>query len=338
MSVEKKYTPGITDYISEYYEPFGVSAFHLNGQFGRGAEPAPGNLYQVKLYIIDSGFDDLDPITPGIQTHIDLSTVEVINFSVEGSPEVPSHGSLVCALVAAPENNFGIVGVCPKAKVYLGDVDNSVGTIFQSKVAEAIDDAVSRGVDIISISLGASSFTNVMKDAVDNAVAQGVLVFASAGNSGQPGYEYPASFDGVISVGSVDINRNLSSFNTRNEKIALFAPGEDYFLPSNVGPVLANGTSFSCPFAAGLAALYISRQREILEDATYLPTRQEIVDILKGEDYLNSASLGYSDPSSSTLPPNLAGIGIIALVVIALGLVAFSLTTPVSKLPKPVTE
>lgn len=305
MAVYKKYEPGSTDYINElYYEKFGVKTFHDANQFGRGQEVQVLNTYQVKLYLIDSGLDDVDPNTAGNQTHNDLQSqidsgfFEVVSISTEGSPEVISHGSLTSSLVIAPDNNFGIVGVCPKAKVFLGDVDNSNGDIFQSSVAAAINDAVSRDVDIISISLGSEEYTSGMQTAIANAVAAGILVFASAGNSGTAGYEYPASFDGVISVGSVDVSRNLSYFNTRNEKVALFAPGEDYILPKADGLVSANGTSFSCPFAAGLAALYISRKREEDNNPSYRPTREEIIEILEGPDFLNCADLSYPVPGT----------------------------------------
>lgn len=307
MAVYKKYTPGSTDIINElYYDRFGVKTFHDTNQFGRGQEPVGGNTFQVEVYLIDSGLNDVDPFTPGNQTHNDLQPqisdgfLEVISFSSEGSPEYNSHGSLTASLLTAPENNFGIIGLCPKAKVFLGDVDNSTGDIFQSSVAAAINDAVSRNVDIISISLGASEYTSSLENAIKNAVDSGILVFASAGNSGKAGYEYPASLDGVISVGSVNASRTLSSFNTRNEKIALFAPGEDYILPSVSSLISANGTSFSCPFAAGLAALYISRKREEDNNPTYRPTREEIITILEGPEFLNCASLSYPAPSSGS--------------------------------------
>lgn len=345
MSIERKYDPTtITDYVSEYYPLFGVKQFHDVDQLGKGIGTT--DAYRVKVFLIDSGFDDNDPGTAGVQTHVDLSGVTVIDFSVEGSPEIPSHGSLVSSLVAAPINSFGIVGICPEADIYLADVDNSSGDIFQSKVAEAIEYAVTNTLygkmDIISMSLGSTSFTSSMKNAVNLALSQGILVFASAGNSGSPGYEYPASFDGVISVGSVDIDGNLSTFNTQNEKIALFAPGENYYLPSNVGPVRANGTSYSCPFAAGLAALYISKERETRNDPGYMPTREEIVTILEGPTYLNSAGLSYPvvNGGGITVEDSLAGgtlYVVIAIVVVFLvvGIIGYTMA---SKPPTPEKE
>lgn len=347
MAVYKKYEPGSTDYINEiYYERFGVKTFHDAEQFGRGQEPAGGNTYQVKLYLIDSGLNDINASEEGVQTHedlqdqIDAGFFEVVLFSSEGSPEVVSHGSLTSSLVTAPDNNFGIVGVCPKAKVFLGDVDNSDGDIYQSSVTAAINDAISKNVDIISISLGADDYTSSMETAIDNAVAAGILILASAGNSGQSKYEYPASLTGVISVGSVNGTRRLSSFNTRNDRVALFAPGEDYMLPKADGLVSANGTSFSCPFAAGLAALYISRKREQDNNPLYRPTREEIVGILEGPDYLDCASLTYPAPNggspAAVIDIPVTTIGVIIGIFVVLSIAAYIFIAP--KPAKPITE
>lgn len=312
----------MSEYISEYYPLFGVKTFHDQGMYGRILTGPLANT-QIKIFIVDTGFDgvDTDPTLPGVQPNIDLSTVEVINYSNSSvSPKAPSHGSLTAALVAAPINGFGIVGVCPQAKVYLGDVDNSTGTIFQTNVVAAINGAVALGVDIISISLGSEDFIPALETAVNSALNAGIYVFSSAGNSSRTRFEYPAAFPGVISVGSVNIDKQLSRFNTRNERVAIFAPGEDYYLPSNVGPVLVDGTSFSCPYAAGLWALHLAKERA--STPTYKPTRDVVITILRSPEYLDNGTLGYTalaDPGEISTE-TLQNIGIVAGAVIGLGI------------------
>jgi subtilisin family serine protease len=125
-------------------------------------------------------------------------------------------------------------------------------------------------------------------------------VFASAGNSGSSIYEYPAAFDGVISVGSVAYNNQKSNFNTRNERVAIFAPGEGYPLPSPLSEqniVRVDGTSFSCPFAAGLAALYIQEKRISLGNPSWRPTRADIVRDLP--ELLGTQGMSYPAPGLS---------------------------------------
>jgi subtilisin family serine protease len=287
----KKKFAFMSDYISEYYEPFGVQRFHDMGIFGKILTGSAAET-RLKVYIIDSGFDDNDLVTPGLQVNPDLSAVIVRNFSnEEGSRERPSHGSLTAALIAAPLNNFGILGICPDAIVYLGDVDNADKRLYQTNIVQAVLDAISLEVDVIVMPLGSTTIIPALESAIASAVAAGIYIFASAGNSGLLRYEYPAALPGVISVGSVGLDNQLSSFNTRNERVALFAPGENIFLPSSVGPVLVSGTSWSAPFAAGLAVLHLAKERG--ENPTYKPTRSELIAILRSEDYLNNGDFSY---------------------------------------------
>lgn len=238
-----------------FYSNFGVYNYHSQGIYGKG----------VRVYVIDEGFNDIDLSAPGLQAISDLANFTVRNISTEGSGSGGlSHGGLTCALLGASnDNGAGIVGICPDSTLFMADVDDSAGDIFLSSVGLAIDDAIASGADILSISLGSTYSSPALQSAINRALDAGILIFVSAGNSESIIYEYPASYPGVISVASVDINRNKSSFNTQNDRISLFAPGENYPLPSpkdEADIVYMDGTSFSCPFAAGLAALVLQKQ------------------------------------------------------------------------------
>jgi subtilisin family serine protease len=58
----------------------------------------------------------------------------------------------------------------------------------------------------------------------------------------------------------MDVNRNLSTFNTRNDAVAIFAPGQNIKVP---GSSRLSGTSFAVPFASALAALELGRLRTV---------------------------------------------------------------------------
>jgi len=309
FTVVKKNNPG------GFYGAFGVKQFHEQLHYGAG----------VKVYVIDEGFNDIDLTTPGIQTTSELAEYTIVNISNPGAGGGGlSHGGLVCALLGASRRNgAGIIGICPDAQLFLADVDDTDGDIFISTVVSAIDDAIARGVDIINISLGSRFDNPAMAQAVQRAINASILVFASAGNSGKKIYEYPASYPGVISVASVNIRRRLSSFNTQNDRVSLFAPGEQYPLPSPLDTqdiVYVNGTSFSSPFAAGLAALYISRRRQELLDPTFRPSSSEIVDVLRGESFLATASIDSSEATSGGIAFVIIGIAIVLVALLLFGL------------------
>ena len=52
-----------------------------------------------------------------------------------------------------------------------------------------------------------------------------VLLVAAAGNGGNTGFSYPASYTSVMSVGALDSNENIASFSQRNEQVDIAGPG-----------------------------------------------------------------------------------------------------------------
>jgi subtilisin family serine protease len=55
---------------------------------------------------------------------------------------------------------------------------------------------------VINMSLGGPGLSDILKDAIDYAIANGVIVVASAGNEGDAGMGYPGAYAPVISVGA----------------------------------------------------------------------------------------------------------------------------------------
>jgi subtilisin family serine protease len=132
-----------------------------------------------------------------------------------------------------------------------------------------IDRGVKRSVDLGAKVLNMSFGTPVdpldpddlfpHSDVVAYARARGCILVAASGNSGLWQSYTPACLDGVIAVGAVDSEGSPARFSTRNERVALSAPGVRVVSAGLDGYTRLTGTSFAAPFVAGAAGLLASR-------------------------------------------------------------------------------
>lgn len=265
---------------------------------------------EVVIAVIDDG------VNVG---HVDLvgRTLPGYDFFCEDTDvqSVSPHGSHVAGIAAARgDNGAAIAGVAfgpavsvRPAKVFPDDpdVNGSVQHILTAMAwaAGLLGDpalpAVTTPADVINLSLGfgksiSPSLAQIFEDLLDDVEAAGTLVVAAAGNAGSgSGVDYPARFDRVLAVGSVDHTNARSSFSDHGEGLDLMAPGGTGPANPTCNLVLslgadANelvcmaGTSMAAPFVAGTAALLIASDpdtfrsepetiREHLVDTAWLP-------------------------------------------------------------------
>ena len=210
--------------------------------------PGPG----VPLTILDSG---LDMTHPEFAQRPATTTLNAQTVSGEGE----FHGTAVSSVAAAPVNGVGLVGVYPQATLAMWDLSRE-GRVTSGDVIAGLEAAVGRGRGIVNISLGGSR-SRLEAQAVAAAFARGVIVVASSGNEGSRGNEpsYPGALPHVVTVGSTDVDDNVTAFSTQTRAVDVAAPGAD--IPVAVpleadesGYGLAGGTSFSAPMVAGALA------------------------------------------------------------------------------------
>jgi subtilisin family serine protease len=168
------------------------------------------------------------------------------------------HGTHVAGIAAARINNgIGIAGMAGGATIMPVDVFN-VGIGTYEDLIRAIVYATDNGARVINMSLGATSYSRGEEMAVDYAWSHGVVLAASAGNTGRENAHYPAAHENVIAVAATAANDSLCGFSTRGDFVDVAAPGCSVWSTVPGGYGWKSGTSMATPHVAGLAALIFS--------------------------------------------------------------------------------
>lgn len=224
-----------------------------------------------------------------------------------------SHGTMVASMIAAKKDNgIGIAGIAPNVKIMALNTAVQGGLYIDVDAAlYAIKYAVDNGADIINMSFGGLDSLDYYAEAVQYAYDNDVLLVASTGNEDIDLDDYnsyaPVCVDlgvnAVLGIAATNINNLRSSFSNYGEVCTdLAAPGESIPLAVPTGTwedgldyELADGTSFSSPLVAGVAALIKSKHSDWnVEEIKYV-LLNTAVDI----DSLNSSysgKLGHGIP------------------------------------------
>lgn len=210
----------------------------------------------VKIAVLDTGISS---------THPDITVSGGINLVGKSKnnkwDDDNGHGTHVSGIIAARNNSIGVVGVAPDAELYSVKVLDVYGNGYISDVIEGIDWSVQNNMNIISMSLGTTIYSQAFNDTAANAYNSGILLVAAAGNNGDGNFTtdnvlYPAKFDSVIAVSAIDYNNIAPFWSADGAEVELAAPGVDiYSTWLDGGYATLSGTSMAAPFVSGVAAL-----------------------------------------------------------------------------------
>lgn len=197
---------------------------------------------------------------------------------VNPSGEATHHGTMVAGMVgASANNNKGSSGIDQNTKILPLQIFSDEGEAFTNSIVSAIDYAVAMHVNVINLSLGSDQPDQALRDAINRAISNDIVVVASSGNCAlndepfcngltAPGrMAYPALYPNVIAVGATTNTDQRANYSSYGAQLDVVAPG------SSVGPLpvynngsvnsyaTGSGTSFSAPLVSGIISLLIAQ-------------------------------------------------------------------------------
>ena len=267
---------GITGNYYSYGNSFGQINIH-NGEYlhNKGFH-GEGML----IAILDAGFYHYQSLPAFDSVNANHQVLDTYDYVHDDSSvnEQYFHG-MQCFSTIAGNIPGQLVGSCPKANFLLYESEDvtSESPVEEQYWAAAAERADSAGADVITTSLGYSTFDNpifnytyadmnghttLIAQEASMAARKGMIVLAAAGNEGDDSWHYittPADADSIISVGAVDNTGTVAAFSSygpssdgRVEPVAA-SVGVGTAVSSTTGPITTgDGTSFATPNLAGL--------------------------------------------------------------------------------------
>jgi membrane-anchored mycosin MYCP len=254
----------------------------------------------VRVAVIDTGVDTHNPqLRTALDTH---NGIDLIDPKSNGTNDTVGHGTEVAGIIAArPAAGTGFIGIAPQATIIPVRQNDDQGAGTSATLATAIRKSVAAGAKVINISQDTASPLapdSALEQAVRYALTKDVVVVASAGNGGSDGQQhttYPAAYPGVLAVGASDRDNERADFSQRGPFVGVAAPGVD--MVSTVplgGQCVDNGTSFSAPYVAGVAALIRAKHPLWRENQVVAQIEQTADRTIPGRD--NALGWGVIDP------------------------------------------
>jgi subtilisin family serine protease len=270
-------------------------------------DPYLGNSWQYAKVGVDSTWNavnnDNEIVVAVIDTGLDVNVTDLQGRITNGYDfirnttdmiDTQGHGTMVSSCIAAiADNGIGIAGSAGTANVKIAPYRIGDGkTLNINAVHDAIMDAANReDVRVINLSFGSYEYNQSHADAIAYAISKGKIIIAGAGNhgaevNGVDPYYYPASYPGVISVGSMGLNGEIASFSQYNDGVDLYAPGESLMVigPDNrIG--WENGPSFSAAVVSGICANLLAEDPSLTADEVESLLQETSIDFGEAGQY-----------------------------------------------------
>ena len=272
----------------EYFSYYHLDSARQKGYTGKG----------ITIALIDGPVDTSAPELAG------ANITDKSRCTIEDSPGNARHGTDMATILVSP-----YTGVAPEATLHSYQVSNSnsvsAGTckVDGKKLDDfgtLINQAVEDGAQIISISQGTGVQDDDVKWAVANAIARGVIIVASAGNTGEDeNNTHLGSSSGVVGVSAINTDGTFASYSSWGNGVVAAAVGGPFITRDEVThqPITTRGTSVSAALVAGMLAL----ARQKWPDATPNQILQSLVHSGLNPDHEWNQKTGYGAAALGSL-------------------------------------
>ena len=214
----------------------------------------------VRIAVVDTGVDSTHPdLADGrVRTDLGGSCLSSSGCATGAAIDDNGHGTHVAGIAAAAANNaVGVAGLAYDSSLVPVKVLDASGNGPYSSISNGIVWAVDHGARVVNLSLGGTSSSQTLCDAVTSVLQRGAIVVAAAGNNGSSAPFYPAACPGAIGVGATTSSDARASYSdTGSPNVFVSAPGDSiYSTYKGGGYATMSGTSMATPLVSALAAL-----------------------------------------------------------------------------------
>jgi subtilisin family serine protease len=230
--------------------------YNLNLIHAEGYLPYMKNT--VKISLIDTGVKKTNKFLEG-------SNISQIYLDDYSKVSKQYHGTMVVGILTANgKKNSDPRGLIPHGEIISIQSGTDLG-MSSEQLAKAINLSIDKGAKIINISLGTTKNTALLKKSVQLALSKGIVIVASNGNDSNNETYYPASYEGVISVGAINKEKEVVNISDMG-KVDIFAPGAELLTTrSDEEDQKGNfgGNSAATPIVTSIVAFLLSEHPDI---------------------------------------------------------------------------